>query len=145
MTKYIPVNYQTAESIILTRMHSSRMRTVRCSGHPGGVYPSVHWGVCIPACTGGCVSQHDWAGVCVSQHALGRARLYPSTHWAGGCLPRGVCLPGGVYLEGCLLRGVSATHPCEQNDWHPWKCNLASTTMRMVKMESRVCLSHLNW
>ena len=91
----MPVNYQTAESIILTRMHSSRMRTLRCSGHPGGVYPSMHWGVCIPACTGqGCV--------------------YPSMHWAeGGCIPAhtgqgdvcpGVCVcPGG-----CLPGGVSA-------------------------------------
>ena len=41
----------------ITRKHSSRMRTTRSSSH---VYLSMHW-----------------AGVCVSQHALG-----------GGCLPR---------------------------------------------------------
>ena len=60
-------------------MHSSRMRTVRCSSRRGGGWG---WGcvsqhalgrtvcVCIPACTG----QRG----CVSQHALDR-----------GCLPEG--------------------------------------------------------
>ena len=37
-------------------------------------------------------------------------------HWVGGCLPGGsawgVC-PGW----GCLPRGMSTRHPCEQNDW----------------------------
>ena len=46
------------------RMHSSRMCIVRSSSH---VYPSMHWALCIPACTG-------QGGVCpgggVSQHAL---------------------------------------------------------------------------
>ena len=78
-------------------MHSSRMRTVRCSSHLGG---GVCLGdVCIPACTGQgvyvsqhalgrgcvCVSQHALGKgcVCVSQHALGRGCVYPSMHWAG--------------------------------------------------------------
>ena len=48
-----------------TRMHSSMMRTVRCSDPPGG---------CIPACTG-------QRGVCVSQHALGRGRMTDRCLW----------------------------------------------------------------
>ena len=73
-----------------------------------GVYPSMHW-----------------AGVCVSQHALGK-----------GCLPGGVCpgvgcLPGGRLPGGVSAWGVSAT-PCEQNDRCLCKHNLATTTLRTV-------------
>ena len=53
-----------------TRMHSSRMRTVRCSGHRG-------WGG-LPM-----------GGVCLGGSAWG---CLPGA----GCLPRGSCL-GGVY------------------------------------------------
>ena len=58
-------------------MHSSRIRTVRCSDcWVGGVSQHALGRECIPACSGqGCV--------------------YPSTH--GGCLPRGRRLPRGVY------------------------------------------------
>ena len=55
----------SVKCIYLTRMHSSRMRTVRSSSH---VYPNVRWaggsarGVCTRGwqgvCPGGCVSQH---------------------------------------------------------------------------------------
>ena len=98
-----------------TRMHSSGMHTVRCSGHGGGVYPSMHW-------SGGCVypSMHWERGV--FQHELtGWGGVYPSMHWAGGCLPRrgvclgggsvclgGKCLPGGVCWGGCFPRAVFA-------------------------------------
>ena len=51
-------------------MHSSGMRTVRCSGRRG-MYPSMHW-------------------------AEG---VYPSMHWAGG-VPRGCLPSGGVCLGG---------------------------------------------
>ena len=73
-----------------TRMHSSRMRTVRCSGCRG----------CIPACTrqGGCLPM---GGVCPELSA-------------GGCLTREEgCLPGGVCPgEGGVFPGrVSATNP----------------------------------
>ena len=72
-----------------TRMHSSRMRTVRSSSH---VYPSIHY----------VYPRMHWAeGGCV----------YPRMHWAGvspqgWCLPRGVsakggCLPGG-YIPACI-------------------------------------------
>ena len=40
----------------------------------------------------------------VSQLALGRGCVYPSMHWAEGCLPRGVC-PGGSAQGGGLTRG----------------------------------------
>ena len=69
-----------AESEVLlkiAKMHSSRMRSVYCSGRQG---------VCIPACTG----QGGGSGQGVSGQ--------------GGCLPGGGCLPrgGGVCLLGCL-------------------------------------------
>ena len=49
---------------------------------PVGCVPSAAVAMCIPAYTG-------QGGV--SQHALGRG-VYPSMHWAGGCLPRRVCV-----------------------------------------------------
>ena len=62
--------------IFKTRMHSSRMRTVRCSDR---------WGV-------GVVSQHTLGRGCEYQHALG-----------GGCLPRrGVFARGMSALGGGL-------------------------------------------
>ena len=75
---------------VVTRMHSSRMRTVRCSGR---------WGEGGP----------------VSQHALGKG-AYPSMHWAGGCLPGGVCQ--GVSAQGRCLHQcmLGYTPPCEEND-----------------------------
>ena len=74
------------ETVPLTRMHSSRMRTaglLTVSQHALGR------GVCIPACTRqGVYPSMHWAGG-VSQHALGRG--VPAQ--GGVCL--GVCLPGG--------------------------------------------------
>ena len=79
--------------IIQTRMHSSRMRTVRYSGRRGGG-----------------VSQHALGRVgCVSQHALGRG---VSALW--GCLP-GVVWPGGLSRQvggGGFAQGVSAWRGC---------------------------------
>ena len=73
-----------------TRMHSNRMRTIRCSGRLGGVcLPRgvSAQGVCLPwgsICPGG------W-GVCLE---------------GGGCLP-GRCLPERcVCSGGCLSGGV---------------------------------------
>ena len=63
--------------LIVTRMHSSRMCTIRSSSH---VYPSMH-------CTGHCVSQHTLGrgvsvqgGVCPGG-CLPRVCVYPSMHW----------------------------------------------------------------
>ena len=94
---------------LTTRMHSSRMRTVRCSGRRGG------GGVCIPACTGQgvCIPVcTGWGGV--SQHALGR-----------GCLPRGVCAQGGCVCRGgvCLpRRGVYIPAYTGQGGVYPSAC-----------------------
>ena len=81
-----------------TRMHSSRMCTVRmltvsqhalCRGSVSQHLPGR--GVCIPACTG------QGAGV------------YPSLHWAGG-----VC-PGGYLPGGCLPGRFGTEDP--QRKW----------------------------
>ena len=95
-------------------MHSSRMRTVYCSGCRG----------CIPARTGqGVYPSMHWAGG-VSQHALGRGDVWLgglsgqglSAQW-GVCSGGGVC-PGeeGVFL-GVSAQGSVCQTPCEQNDW----------------------------
>ena len=107
---------------IKTRMHSSRIRTVHCSG----------------ACGGG-----GGAG-CVSQLALGVGCI-PGCTGQGGCLARGVSA-WGVSVQGvsalgvCLPRGVSAwgvsvTQPCEQNHRCLWKHNLAATMLQKVIMK----------
>ena len=84
---------ENLETYHQTRMHSSRMRTIRCSSRlPAG---AVFLGGCLPE---GCLPRDD---VC-----LGCVCLGVSAH---GCLPeggvsawgRGVCL-----TEGCLTRGV---------------------------------------
>ena len=70
-------------------LFNTRMRTVRCSGRPGGC-PSMHWA---------------WG--CVSQHAGSRG----VSAW-GVCLPGGGVCPGGVYLGVCVcLGGVCHTLP----------------------------------
>ena len=85
--------------LVITRMHSSRMHTVRCSGHPRG---------CV--CLG--VSAH---GGCLPRGCLPRGVSAQGGVCPGGCLPRGVsaweCLARGVpvrgrLLGGCLPRGV---------------------------------------
>ena len=75
-----------------TRMHSSRMPTVRSSSH---VYPRMHWagGWCIPAC-------------------IDQGAVYPSMHWAGGVPARGVSARGVCVSQHTLRQ----TPPCEQND-----------------------------
>ena len=61
-----------------TRMHSSRMRTVRCSGRLGGGGAGV--------CPGGCLTR---GGVSDQE----------------GYLPRGQCLPRWVSVQGGFLPG----------------------------------------
>ena len=111
--------------LINTRMHSSRMRTVRCSdrreGGGGGGGEGWRWHVSQHALHRGCVypSMH-WAG-----------GVYPSMHWAGGCLARGVsawggCLLGGVVCWGGCLLGVSATPPL----WTEWLIHVKTLPFR---------------
>ena len=78
-----------------TRMHSSRMCTVRCSGRREGVYPSMHWagGVCLEG--GVCLGGNVCPGGCLLQCMLG----YTPTPV---CLPGKVCLPQCIPQRGCL-------------------------------------------
>ena len=97
---------------IITRMHYSRMRTARLltvSQHALG-----RGGVCQHVLERGMYPSMHWAGGCV----------YPSMHWAGGvsALPGGVCrgmsAQRGICPEGGLPGVcVCGRHPpCEQND-----------------------------
>ena len=95
------VTREKVNHLTCTRMHFSRVHTVRCSGRRG-------CGVCIPACTGqgGCIPACTGQGVVYpSMHWAGWG-LYLSIHWAGVSaqgVSAGWCLPGG-----CLPReGVS--------------------------------------
>ena len=126
-----------------TRMHSSRMRTVRCSNHlVGGGGVVCPGGVCLP---GGCLLRGD---VCPGWCLPGGMCLPGGVSSQGVCLPRGVsaqgvsahggCLPGGCLPRGCLPRGVSATLPCEQNH----RC-LAATTLRTVITHIEIYQSYL--
>ena len=121
-----------------TRIHSSRICIICYSIRQGlGCILACNWqAVCIPACTGQgvCVSQHALGRGCVSQKTLGRGCVYPSMHWIWGICPGG-CLPGGVSAQGGLIGGSAqcmlgySPPPCEQNDRHLWKHNLAATTL----------------
>ena len=83
-------NDRTFEDIDLTRMHSSGMCTIHCSGHLGGVCPGE---VCL-----GVFAQ---VGVCPGVFAY-------------GVFAKGVYVQGGVCLGGCLSKkGVclGGVHP----------------------------------
>ena len=90
----------------LKRMHSSRMRTVRCSGRVGGG--------CLPRGVSTQGELSGYGGICLGVSAWG---CLPR-----GCLPKGGCLRrggislGGVCLEGfawgvCQGGGCPARHP----------------------------------
>ena len=89
-----------AVDTLLTRMHSSRLRTVLYSGRLGGGRRSAGGG-CLPwGLSAGGLSARG--GVCLP----GGCTVLPE-----GCLPEG-CLPGGLprgcIPRGCLARGMSA-------------------------------------
>ena len=131
----------TAKSL-WTRMHSNGLPTAHLltvSQHALGrgvcIPACTGQGVCIPACTGqgvyipACTGQGGvhpsmhWAGVCVSQHALGREVCIPACTGQGvsagrGSAQGGVCL--GVSAQGDVWQTPprpEADTPCEQNDW----------------------------
>ena len=102
---------QVNEFHTYTRKHSSRMRTVRCSGRRV---------VCIPACTGqggvyprvsargkGCLAGEG--DVCLGEGVSARGRgCLPGEVGVSAsevCVPRG-CLPGGVCLGGGVCWAV---------------------------------------
>ena len=91
--RQIQISRQTQ---IPTRMHSSRMRTVRCSGRRGGVFPGVSdQGVSV-------------RGLSNKGEGVSAQGVYPSMHWAGGCLPQ--CMLG--YTRPHLWTEF-LTHACE--------------------------------
>ena len=116
------------EEYMITRMHSSGMRTARLltiSQHVlcSGVCVSQHaldWG-CIPACTG--------QGVCI-----------PACTGHGGVCP-GVSAWGGVSAEGCVCvadtplwhqRQTASSPVNRMTDICLWKYNLAATSLRAI-------------
>ena len=130
---------------MITRMHSSRMCTIRSSGHLpgdvclGDVYPwvSALGGICTGGvCLGGVCPE----GVFTQRGCLPRAGV--ST--MGRCLPGGVCLgmsaqgnvcPGGCLPRGCLPKegcvsqhALGQTPHCGQNDRQVWKQFLSATS-----------------
>ena len=80
------------KSYLATRMHSSRMRTVRCSGHLDGG-------------GGGAASQEVSAAVAVSGGGVSACR--------GMSACQGRCLPEG----GCLCRGCQPDTPPLWTEW----------------------------
>ena len=84
----------------------------------------------------GCVPPACWP------YALGEGVyvcVYPSMHWAGGCLPVGIC------LGGCLPGGVFAPLWTDRN---LWKHNLCKLRLPVVKITTRkhfsmMCTTHL--
>ena len=128
-------------------MHSSRMRTACCSGHPGGgkvcrVGGLSAWvGICL-----GDVSA--WVGFYLDGVYLGERGICLGGYLPGGCLPGsvypGVSAWGGVSLGRCLPRGVYPSmhwgrHPPPrgQNSSHMLvKHYLSATTLRTVKIVS---------
>ena len=107
-TKNVDINFKMlifSAKYLQTRMHSSRMSTVRCSGRlwalrgvcPGGV---------------GCVCPGGWGsakgegvsaqGVSAKSRSVSALGVLPR-----GCLPRGVCLPwGSLPKRGVCLGGL---------------------------------------
>ena len=83
-------------------MHSSRMRTVRCSGRRGGGLGGVSkhalgrgvsaLGGCLP---GGCLpgGLSGQVGGGLPRGCLPGGGVWPGECLSGGCLPRGACLP----------------------------------------------------
>ena len=122
---------------LLTRMHSSRMRTVLYSGHLGGgwgwgsagegvcqgvVCQGVFsargclsaWGMCTSPCRGVCQEGICQRGVCqrgVCQRGVCQGVCLGGV-FLGGVWPGGVCL-GGVHLPSPLWTEF-LTHVCEK-------------------------------
>ena len=91
---------------MVTRIHSSRMHTVRCSSHLGGsacegsVCPG---GVCLPGVVSACQRVSACGGVC----------LGVSTCQGIVCLSGGVCLPGVSACQGVYTFPNGQTDTCE--------------------------------
>ena len=90
--------------IYITRVHSSRMRTVRCSSRRPGL--SARGGY-LPGVSARGLSDQ---GVSARRGCLPSGCL-PRGCLPGGCLPGGVC-PGGCLPSGCLPGGVCQGGVC---------------------------------
>ena len=111
--------------ILKTRMHSSRRRTTRYSGHPGVLWICQGCLLRRGVCAGGCLPRWGYLPIWGYPPIWGYLPRGVCTGecLSKGCLPRRGCLPGGGCLSrrGCLPRkGVSAQGvyhtPHEQND-----------------------------
>ena len=142
---------------LITRMHSSRMRTAHSLPYGGvSVWGVSVWGVSVRGslsgglCPGGlCLGVSVQGGFCLGVSVQGGLCL-------GGFCPEGFCLGvsrgvsgGGVSVQGVSVQGVSVwggglclrifsltvtPSPREQNHRHLWKHNLAATSLWAVKM-----------
>ena len=113
------------------------MCTVRSSGpEKGACIPAwtVGGGVSQHALGMGYVSQHVLDRGCVSQQALTRGSVYPSMHWAGGCVCWGVSAQGGV-CQGGVCQMVSAWGCLPQ-------CMLGYTPLPVNRMTDRQVYKH---
>ena len=94
-----------SENIFKTRMHSSRMRTVRCSGRLGG--------------GGNCLSKKGvFLGGCLPVGVSARRYLLR------GCLTRG-CMPGGCtppWIQGKHFSGKRITDRCKTIPFRNYCC-----------------------
>ena len=99
-----------------TRMHSSRMRTIRSSSH---VYPSMHW-------AGGVYPSMHWAGGVCPEGCLPGEGVYP-----GVCVcPGGVCLGRVPAQGGVSARGGVSHHALKQTPPPLWK-NITFPQLRL--------------
>ena len=121
-----------------TRMHSSRIRTIRCSGHGGRVSAqgvSAQGGCLHRGCLPGGVCH---GGVCPGVSAR---EVSARGYLAGGVYPGSVC-PAGSVSQYTLGRrgGVCPVHawihlPVDRIlDIRLWKHYLSTTTLRTVKI-----------
>ena len=109
---------QTTKKNQQTRMHSSRMHTVRCSDRLVGGNVCLGWG-CLPG------------GVCLGESSQGR------------CLPRGG-LSEGCLPRGCLPRGCTPPPP-PWTDRRLWKHYLSATTVINDKHQRKISVSLPLW
>ena len=114
-------------TVLKTRMHSSRMRTICCSSPLIGAGTVCKGGVCLQ----GCLPEEC---ICPGRGYLPERCLFRGV-FAGRHLPR------GMSARGCLPRGVFQTpapNPrCRQNERKMQKHYLAATTLWTVRKQEQ--------
>ena len=104
------------QNFFKTRIHSSRMRIVRCSGRRAG---------CIQACTG--------QGGCLPKRVSAQEGSVQ-----GGCLPRGVCLPK------CMLGYTPVDRIFDKHLWKYYLKIVMDLTVKS-KSKHRIFLSFVGF